>query len=147
MWHVAYDISSKSISVHGTIIINGIRKTLKLHRYLLGLIDNKYKNWFVVKNNNDDLYNRLENLVITDKVGNGLSKKLNKGYQKRYDKYRVNIILLGENFRKTVDTDEEAIKLLKDKRKEALNKSLQFKSKNELDYYLHNISKEESLNE
>ena len=35
VWHVAHDISNNSISIHGSIIINGIRKTVKLHRYLL----------------------------------------------------------------------------------------------------------------
>ena len=143
IWHVAYDISCNTTSIHGTIIINGIRKTVKLHRYLFDLLDDKYKNWFVVKNNNNELDNRLDNLVITDKIGNGLSKKIKKGYEKRFDRYRVSITLLGKHFSQTVNTEQEAIELIEQKRKEAFKNRLQFKSKDELDYYLNNISKED----
>ena len=138
IWHVAHDISNNSISVHGTIINDkGKRITVKLHRFLFDLIDNKYKNWFVVKNNNDELDNRMENMVITDKVGNGLSKK-QKGYTKRLDKYRLQITILGIHHCETVDTEEEAIELIHKLREEGLKNRLQFNSKEELDEYLNN---------
>lgn len=139
IWHVAEDISNRSVSVHGFIIENGVRKTVKLHRYLFGLLDKKYKDWFIVKLNRDELDYRINNLVITDVVGNGLTKHINKGYQHRNGKYRVNITLLGKPFRKTVDTEEEAIELVKQKREEAMNKRLEFKTREELDRYLEQL--------
>jgi hypothetical protein len=138
IWHVAEDISNNTVSIHGFIIINGVRTTVKLHRYLFNLINKKYKNWFVVRLNKDELDDRLENLVITDSVGNGLTKNILKGYQLRNGKYRVNILLLGKQFRQTVKTEKEAIELVKQKREEAVKQRLQFHSKEELDTYLHN---------
>lgn len=137
IWHVAEDISNNTVSIHGFIIVNGTRTTVKLHRYLFGLLDKKYKHWFVVRLNHDELDDRLENLLITDSVGNGLSKKLEKGYQYRFGSYRVYITLLGEKFRQTVKTEQEAIELVKQKREEAIKKRLQFHSKSELDTYLN----------
>lgn len=136
IWHVAEDISNKTISIHGFIIVNGTRTTVKLHRYLFGLLDKKYKHWFVVRLNHDELDDRLENLLITDSVGNGLTKKLEKGYQYRFGSYRVSLMLLGKRFNQTVDTEQEAIALVKEKREEAMKQRLQFHSKAELDTYL-----------
>jgi hypothetical protein len=136
IWHVAEDISNKTVSIHGFIIVNGTRTTVKLHRYLFGLLDKKYKHWFVVRLNHDELDDRLENLLITDSVGNGLTKKLEKGYQYRFGSYRVNITLLGKKFRQTVKTEQEAIDLVKEKREEAMKQRLQFHSRAELDTYL-----------
>lgn len=136
IWHVAEDISNNTVSIHGFIIVNGIRTTVKLHRYLFGLLDKKYKHWFVVRLNHDELDDRLENLLITNSVGNGLSKKVEKGYSYRFGSYRVNITLLGEKFRQTVKTEQEAIELVKQKREDAIKQRLQFHSKSELDTYL-----------
>ena len=137
VWHVAKDISNDSISVHGTIINNeGKRITVKLHRYLLGLIGNKYKNWYVVKNNQNELDNRLENLIITDIKGSGLSKKCNNGYLKRCDGYRVLITVLGKSYRKQFKTEQEAKDYIKRIREQGLKERLQFKTKEELDKYL-----------
>ena len=143
VWHVAHDISNNSISIHGSIIINGIRKTVKLHRYLFDLLDDKYKNWNVVKINNDELDNRLENLVITNSEGNGLSKNINKGYQKRNGKYRVNITILGKRYRKTCETEQEAINYIKLLRDNGMLKRLQFRSKKELDDYINGGNNED----
>lgn len=136
IWHVAEDISNKTVSIHGFVIINGVRTTVKLHRYLFGLLDKKYKHWFVVRLNHDELDDRLENLLITDSVGNGLSKKVEKGYSYRFGSYRVRLTLLGKIFNQTVSTKEEAIEIVKYKREEAMKQRLQFHSKSELDAYL-----------
>lgn len=136
IWHVAEDVSNKSISIHGFIIENGCRKTVKLHRYLFGLIDKKYKNWFVARLNHDELDDRMNNLIITDSVGNGLSKKVEKGYSYKNGSYNISITLLGEKFRKTVKTEQEATDIIIHKREEAKMKRLQFHSKEELNTYL-----------
>lgn len=135
IWHVAEDISNGSVSIHGFIIVNGKRTTVKLHRYLFNLLDNKYKNWFVVRLNHDELDDRMENLLITDSAGNGLTKNV-QGYTFRYGNYRVAIVLLGKRFTQTVSSEEEAKELVKQKRQEAMDKRLQFHSKEELDTYL-----------
>jgi hypothetical protein len=136
IWHVAEDISNGTTSIHGFIIKNGKRTTVKLHRYLFDLLDKKYRNWFVVRLNHDELDDRIENLIITDSVGTGLTKKIEKGYQYRNGNYRVNISLLGKKFRQTVYSEQEAIDLVKYKREEAMKQRLQFHSKEELDTYL-----------
>jgi|GEM_PF-3098384 len=137
IWHVAEDISNNTVSVHGFIIVNGTRTTVKLHRYLFGLLDKKYKHWFVVRLNHDELDDRLENLVITDSVGNGLSKKVEKGYSYRNGNYRVCLTLLGKRFNQTVETEQDAKDLVKYKREEAIRQRLQSHSKSELDTYLN----------
>lgn len=148
IWHVAHDISNGNISVHGSIINNnGKRIVVKLHRYLLELLDKKYNKWFVVNDNQDRLDNRLNNLTITDSVGAGLSKKCEHGYQKRNDGYRVLITILGKKYRGQFKTKQEAIDFIKDKREYGFKNRLQFKTKEELDYYLNNISKEVKYNE
>lgn len=137
IWHVANDSSNDSISVHGSVIDNnGKRIVVKLHRYLLDLLDKKYNKWFVVKDSQNELDNRLENLTITNSQGAGLSKKCENGYQKRNDGYRVLVTVLGKKYRKQCKTQQEAKEYIESVRLEGYKNRLQFKNKKELDTYL-----------
>lgn len=141
-WHIAYDKSNDSkLYVHGSIIVDGKRKTVKLHRYLMDLLDVKYKNYFIDHKNGDGLDNRKENLCITTPLGNG-HKKNHKGYKIRNNinekTYRVVRKIYGVKYDKTFKTIEEAeeyIKYLDNLIKE--NKPL-WENKKELDEYLKN---------
>ena len=137
IWYVAEDINHNKKYVHGNIIQNGVRKTVKLHRYLFNLLDLKYKLWFIDHLNGDGLDNRRNNMIITDAQGNRINKPI-KGYSKRYNKFRIHIQIFGNSIRKTVNTEEEAIDLVNNIRKEAMKNRIQFKTKEELDEYLNN---------
>lgn len=144
-WHIAYDKSNAiKTYIHGSIIINNKRKTVKLHRYLFNLLDDKYKLWFIDHVNGDELDNRRENLIITDALGNGVNKKA-KGYYKRNGKFRINLTLLGVRYNKTVDTEIEAIELVKKYKCDAMENRIQFNSKEELDEYINKCELDENI--
>lgn len=138
-WHVAEDKNHTKKYIHGSIIINDKRKTVKLHRYLMGLLDVKYKNWFIDHVDGDGLNNTIENLIITDAKGNGHKIK-GCGYYERSDSkgiYRASGVLNGKKYDKTFYTEQEAIDYVSEKRKEFFETRLQFKTKLELDEYLN----------
>ena len=98
--------------VKGTILVDGHRKSVKLHRYIFDIIDSKYKQWYVDHINGNPLDNRLNNMTITDAKGNG--HKINsKCYSKRSDStsilYRVNCTLGGIKYDKTFKLEKDAI--------------------------------------
>lgn len=139
-WHVATDNSNINKQyVHGTIIINGKRETVKLHRYIMNLLDIKYKLYFVDYKNGDSLDNRLDNLCITTPLGNG-HKKCDNTIQVRNNKhsvtYRVRRIIYGKKFDKTFKTKEEAEKYLLEIEEYIQNNQPHWKTKEELDKYL-----------
>lgn len=139
-WFVANDKSNfGKLYVKGTVLINNKRKSVKLHRFLFDIVDNKYKIWVIDHVNGNGLDNRFENMVITDAKGNG-HKVNSKGYSKRNDTvtplYRVNCTFGGIRYDKSFKTEEEALNFVEMKRNEFLNNRLQFKNRNELDTYL-----------
>lgn len=139
-WFVAKDKSNYGkLYVKGTILVNGLRKSVKLHRYLFGITDSKYKEWFVDHINGNPLDNRFFNMVITDALGNG-HKSNSKGYHKRSDSkgvYRANGTLGGKRYNKTFYSEQEAIDFVNKKREEFFKNRINFKSKEELDKYLN----------
>lgn len=140
-WFVAKDKSNfGKFYVKGTVLINGNRKSVKLHRYIFDIVDNKYKQWYIDHINGDPLDNRICNMVITDSLGNG--HKINsKGYYKRKDDktgtYRVSITVSGKKYNRTFKSEQEAINYVTSKKKEFFQNRIQFKSKQELDVYLN----------
>jgi hypothetical protein len=144
IWYIADDINHDKLYVHGNILINNHRKTVKLHRYLFDLLDKKYKSWFIDHLGGDGLDNRLNNLVITDAQGNGINKPV-KGYAERYGRWRVKLTIFGESFSETVDTEQEAIELVKQKREEAMKQRIEFHSRDELDTYLENLNLRQAI--
>lgn len=110
-----------------------------IHRYLYGLRDEKYMNYYVDHINGDSLDNRRENLIITDKKGNNTNIISKKGYHKtKNGKYRAAISIGEYNSRlsKVCDTEEEARKWYLDKKQEQMKKRKTWKNKEELDLYL-----------
>lgn len=137
-WHISQDNISGKQYVHGTIVVEGKRKAVKLHRYILGLMDVKYKRWFVDHVNGDGLDNTVQNLCITDSKGNG-HKSVGKGYIERKERpgvYRVNISLGGIRYDKTFYSEEEAKDYVLTVRNNFFNNRLEFKSKLDLDKYI-----------
>lgn len=139
IWHVAKDKSHTNLYIHGSIVVDGTRKTVKLHRYLMGMLDIKYKNWFIDHLDGDGTNNALENLIITDAQGNGINKPL-KGYAMRFGKWRTGITTFGKSHSATVDTEEEAIEWIRVKKEQAMKDRIQFKNREELDTYLLQIA-------
>ena len=137
-WHIATSKDNNKIYVHGTIVIDGKRKDVKLHRYLLDLLDVKYKQWYVNHLDHDGLNNTIENIVITNAQGNSVNKTLEKGYYETPYGYRVILEAFKKRFKQTVSTEKEAIELVKQKREEFRKMRIEFKSREELDIYLNN---------
>lgn len=142
-WFVAKDKSNfGKLYVKGTILVDGARKSIKLHRYLFDITDNKYKKWYIDHINGNPLDNRFSNMVITDALGNG--HKNAKGYARRTDvieeSYRASITLGGKRYSKTFKNEQEAIEYVALKRKEFLESRLQFKTREELDVYLKELN-------
>lgn len=143
IWNIA--CNEGKYYVNGSIIINGKRKTVKLHRLLMGLLDVKYKRWFIDHINGDSLDNRDENLIITDASGNG-HKSNSKGYYERTDSpkvYRARGLLNGEKYDKTFYNELEAIDFVNKKREEFFKTRIQFKNKEDLDTYILKINKKD----
>lgn len=141
-WYVAFDRSNKEKTyVQGTIIVNNKRRTVKLHRYIMNLLEDKYKLYFVDHKNGDELDNRLDNLCITTPLGNG-HKICNDTIQIRNNKcsttYRVVKTIYGKKFDKTFKTKKEAGDYLLDIKEYIKNNQPHWKNKEELDEYLNN---------
>lgn len=135
-WFVANDKSNfGKLYVKGTILVNGNRKSVKLHRYIFDIIDSKYKYWHVDHINGNPLDNRIRNMVITDALGNG-HKMNSKGYYKIYGKYRVNVTFGGKKYDKSFATEQEAINYVESKRKDFFDSRIKFKTREDLDTYL-----------
>lgn len=143
IWHIAN--CEGKMYVHGMIVENGKRKTVKLHRYLLGLIDVKYKLYFVDHKNGDELDNRLENLCITTPLGNG-HKSNGEWIRERVNKHcttwRVVRKIYGKKYDKTFKTRKEAEEYVNYLKNIVENEKPCWSSKEELDKYLQdNIDK------
>jgi len=135
LWYVATEKSNNVSYVHGSIIIEGSRKTVKLHRYLFDLLDVKYKNIFVDHLNGDGLDNRRDNLQLTDANGNGQNKPA-KGYWIDDGRIRGAITINGKSINKTFETIKDAINWHTEQRKISINNRLTFTSKSEVDEYI-----------
>lgn len=133
LWYVAK--SKDKYYVHGAIIENGIRKTVRLHRVLFDIIDKKYKHIFVDHLNGDGLDNRRHNLELTDANGNGKNKPA-KGYYMRWGKARASIVINGHRISKTFESEELAVEWYNKQRTNVMEDRLSFKSKQEVDDYL-----------
>jgi hypothetical protein len=144
LWHVAYDRVTDTEYVHGTIIINNTRKTVKLHRYLFGLLDIKYRHIFVDHLNGDSLDNRMDNLELTDANGNGKNKPA-KGYHMRWGKARASITVNGKVKSKTFEKVEDAENWYKEQREESMKNRLSFKNKEEVNKYLISLIHNEAI--
>lgn len=143
-WFVAKDKSNfGKLYVKGTVLIEGHRKSVKLHRYLFDIIDNKYKQWYVDHINGNPLDNRFCNMVITDAKGNGHKTGFDNITKRniRSDgkiSYRVGITLGGNRYDRTFYSLEEAIKNRDMFIKKFFDNRLSFKSREELDRYINN---------
>lgn len=138
-WNIAYDISNTyKIYVNGSIIINNKRKTVKLQRYLLGLLDTKYKNWYIHHLNGDSLDNRIENLEIVDEKGVGYKSKGKRYYERNKGEgvFRACFVLGGHKFDETFYSEDKAKSYVDEKIAEFFNSRIHFKNKEELDLYL-----------
>jgi hypothetical protein len=99
-WYVDYDRCTKGFYVVSKITVNGVRKRISLHRYIMGLDDSKK---VVDHINHDTLDNRRENLRMVDHSINSLNPKglrvNNKSGEKgvfwysRYNKWCVQLTL------------------------------------------------------
>nr|WP_307991282.1 hypothetical protein [uncultured Niameybacter sp.] len=138
-WRVRTKSSGKQYVI-GEVVEAGKKKTVQLHRYLLGIAGEKeYYDWYVDHKNGDSLDNRRENLVITDSMGNALNRPT-KGYKRMTGgRYLIDIDLLGINFKQSVATEEEAVQLVKTKREEVMKQRLEFKNIYELKGYVETI--------
>lgn len=138
IWYVAND--GEMPYVKGFVIIDGVRTTTKLHRYLLDLLDVKYRKWYVSHDNGDGLDNTRTNLVITDFSGNCLNKPA-KGYHEADDgrtkKFRSSITINKITYKESFQTKEDAINWFFSMREKALKERIQFKTREELDEYLN----------
>lgn len=116
------------------------------HRVLFDLTDSKYSEWFIDHINGDGTDNRLQNLVITDHYGN-MCNKISKGYSPmKSGKFKVHYMreypyeknVISKKW-KVFNTEEEAVEEVKKRREYILKHRLSFKSKDELDNYLHKV--------
>ncbi len=138
LWYVSNDGTNNQLCVKGAIIINGVRKSTRLNRYIFDIIDKKYRLWKVSHDNGDPLDYRRENIIITNSSGNCLNKNSKKyfKYDEKYKRYNSRITINNKTYSESFDTKEEAIKWFDEMRKYALKNRIQFKSKEELDNYL-----------
>lgn len=124
---------------------NGKSKTVALHRFLLGIDDKKYKNFIVDHKNGDSLDNRLDNLCITNYMGNGTkskSKWISKHIKDTTISWRVECTIFGKKYYKLFKTKEEAKEYVEYLKTIIENKKPTWNSKEELDKYLQeNIDK------
>lgn len=141
LWFVSYDTNSRQECVKGSVVINGLRKSLRLNRYIFGIYEDKYRRWYVSHDNGDSLDYRRENICITDCSGNCINKPT-KGYKIANDgrdkKYRSSITINNITYRKSFYNPEEAKEWFFNMRKKAFDERLCFYSKEELDEYLKN---------
>ena len=140
LWYVSKDSPYNQLSVKGNIVKNGIRKSVRLNRFIFGIQDSKYKVWNVSHDNGDTLDFRRENICITDSSGICLNKPREKyivANDGRLKKYRSSIIINKKTYRKSFYTPKEAIEWYDKIKEKALKNRLQFKSKEELDRYLN----------
>jgi hypothetical protein len=121
----------------GDIIYQGKRKSLFLHRFLMDLIDPKYRHWYVDHFDSNGLDNTRENIVITDAKGNGLNKKRDN-IEMRNGKFIPNMKLNGKFYYKRFDKYEEAIEWRNSLVDYFMIQRIEFKTKEELDNYLKN---------
>jgi hypothetical protein len=122
---------------NGEIIWDGKRKNMFLHRFLFDLIDPKYRHWYIDHLDSDGLNNIRDNLVITDAKGNGLNKK-RENIEMRGNKFIPNIKLNGKFYYKRFDVYDEAVEWRDNLLRYFMNQRIEFKTKDELDYYLKN---------
>lgn len=142
IWHTATcDSIINKTYVHGMIVIDGSRKTVKLHRYILGLLEQKYKHYPVYHINGNPLDNRLENLIITTAEGNGVKScgiNIKEIHNKNFIAYRVIKIIYGKKYDKTFRTIEEAKEYVKYLENLIDTNRPKYKNKEELDVFLNN---------
>lgn len=128
-------------SNYGEKYIKNGEINILLHRFILGLIEEKYSQYYIDHINGDGFDNRRENLIITDCKGNN-TNIIGKGYYMYRGKFRASISDNGKRYSKIFNTKEEAIKWYKNKKEELLSKRNKWDNKEELDKYIENNLKE-----
>lgn len=144
IWYVtSKDSEIDKLYVQGSIIKDGKRLYIRLHRYLMGLLDKKYKKWFVDHLNGDGTDNRISNLCITNNKGNGVNKKIEdlKGYVFRDGKYRARIVTNGKSKSKTFECEQDARAWYLNEFSKSMMNRIEFKNKSELDDYIRDYNK------
>lgn len=137
IWYLAKDKITGRDSVLGGVIVNGLRKSVRLHRFLFGMIDKKYKNIQIGHINGDATDNRKENLEITNSKGVN-KKKSGKGfYIRESGNFRAYITADGKKKSKTFNTQSEAEEWHQTEKQKDLSNRLVFASKNEVDIFLN----------
>ena len=132
-WH--HTLNNGKDYFSGSIIWNGKRKGIFLHRFLFDLINPKYRCWYVDHLDRNGLNNTRENMVITDAEGNGFNKKgenieiKNGRYMFRTQTKKITEAVMFDTFDEAKDYKNFIMGKL-------MSERLQFKSKEELDKYL-----------
>lgn len=119
----------------GDVLFEGKRKGIFLHRFLMDLIDPKYRHWYIDHFDGNGLNDTRENIVITDAQGNGLNKK-RKDISELKDKYKYSVRTPDMICHKVFEDPEEGRKWVEDIVKELMKNRIEFKSRKELDEYL-----------
>jgi hypothetical protein len=130
-----YTLNNGKEYFSGDIIYQGKRKSLFLHRFLMDLIDPKYRHWYVDHFDSNGLDNTRENIVITDAKGNGLNKQ-RKDVNELKDKYKYSVRTADMICHKVFKTPEEGREWVESIKKELMKNRIEFKSRKELDEYL-----------
>lgn len=131
-----YTLNNGKEYFSGDIIYQGKRKGIFLHRFLMDLMNIKYRHWYIDHLDGDGLNNTRDNIVITDAKGNGINKQ-GRGYTKYAENiYQSQFVALDKKYVKRFKTEIEAIEWVASIKKEAMRQRLQFHSRNELDTYL-----------
>lgn len=130
-----YTLNNGKEYFSGEVVWNGKRKSIFLHRYLMDLIDPKYRHWYIDHLDGDGLNNTRENMVITDAQGNGLNKK-GENITLRKNRYECVVRFYSKCYRKGFYVYEEAVAWRDNILKELMKNRLEFKSKKELDEYI-----------